>query len=186
MKTEVSIHEHHYGFSTEIVKNWNQIFGKFNFLKISNKNLTFISAINAFLENPHRAHSKLLEYGMDAITLKLEISDDSGIASDGLSDYLQLVEYAYRIAESNDRAIESTYFTYLISNPNHTLVKDTIVLVGFFFFGFLVFYVSLLGLVLFVCKSVQHDHSYANWNFIKNFKNLFSIFFPSKFNAYFL
>jgi len=140
--TKVSILEDGAWFGRSLVQFWNKWLGKIRFLRISEKNLTLLSGFNIFLENPHKAHSTLLHYGMDAITLRLTLATDDGLHLDGLADYLKLVEYAYRIAESNDRAIESTYFEYLIATPTYCLIKDMIVVIGYFMFAIPFFYVG--------------------------------------------
>ena len=139
--TEVSINKGQHDFVSQIIALWNFLLGKIPFLRISPKNLTFSSALEVFLEDKSHQNYELLDYGFDAITLRLDINPNSDLIFESLSDYLKLIEYAYRIAESNDRAIESTYFTYLISNPNHTLLKNTIVLIGFFSYGLILIYV---------------------------------------------
>lgn len=142
VKTQTRIFDDKTTIAHKFIDFWNKLVGKIRFLKISEKNLTLLSAYRMFFEESHKTHSKLLELGMDAMTLKLELDISGTSHFESLADYFKLVEYAYRIAESNDRAIESTYFTYLIANQTHCLLKDMIIIIGFFFYAFGIVYVK--------------------------------------------
>lgn len=145
ISTRFSIFSDDHWWGQKVVAVWNRILGSIPPLRISDKNLTLLSAYNLFKGEPHKQHSKLLRHGIDAVTLRLNLASDDSLHTDGLTDYFKAVEYAYRIAESNDRAVESTYFNYLIATQTHCLLKDIIVIIGFFMFAIPPFYVCLLG-----------------------------------------
>lgn len=115
----------------QVFSFWNQIFKPIPQLYIDNKNLVLTSARKLITGEPHKAHSAMLTEAIDAFTLKLFLSDKTDSMSKDLAKMAKVMVYAYRIAEANERAIESTFFTYLIANKDHAVLKDIIVIVGF-------------------------------------------------------
>jgi hypothetical protein len=124
---------------------WNGYIAFNRVLKISINNLSLVASRNVMDGEPHRANSVLQEYGMDAFTLSLRLGLKSDSTFSVLSDYAKVLILAFRLAEANERAVESTFFTYLIANKKFCTLKDVIVLIGFVSFALIFLYVDLLG-----------------------------------------
>ena len=84
----------------------------------------------------------MLTEAIDAFSLKLFLSDKSESKSNDLARLAKVMVYAYRIAEGNERAVESTFFTYLIANKDYSVVKDVLVITGFVCAGVMFLFVS--------------------------------------------
>ena len=121
---------------------WNLLFKKVPQLFIDSKNLVLTSAKKIITGEPHKAHSAMLTEAIDSFTLKLFVSDKSDSKSKDLARLAKLMVFAYRLAEANERAIESTFFTFLIANKDYAVLKDIIVIIGFVCPGVMFLFVS--------------------------------------------
>lgn len=68
-------------------------------------------------------------------------SDTGAYIKKYLEDFAKMAITVYKFAESNERSVESTFFVYIIANPNYSVVKDIVNLIGM-----LVMYLPLLYL----------------------------------------
>lgn len=69
----------------------------------------------------------MLEWGMDAVTLKLFLSKQETNKNNVLSDFLKLATYVYKMADSNERSIEASNFIYTIVSPKYSVTKSKFV-----------------------------------------------------------
>lgn len=127
----------------QMFAHWNKVCKNVPELHIDSRNLVLTSAKKLITGEPHKAHSAMLTEAIDAFTLKLFMSDKTDSRSKDLARLAKLMVYAYRLAEANERAIESTFFSYLIANKNYSVLKDIIVIVGFVCPGVMLLFVSL-------------------------------------------
>ena len=128
-------------FDTFVFQTWNDYLSVHPSLVISSKNSALVAARKIMDGEPSRPSSSLQDYGMDAFTLSLKLGSHSDSTFSVLSDFAKMAIYAFRLAESNERAIESTFFSYLIANRKFSVLKDVIVQIGFIVFGFTILYV---------------------------------------------
>ena len=111
---------------------WNALFARHvPALRIDTRNLVLTSAKKLVSGEPHKPHSAMLLAGIDAFTLKLFVGGKTESTSNDIARLAKVMVYAYRLAEANERAVESTFFTYLIANNTHAVLKDIIVIIGF-------------------------------------------------------
>lgn len=69
----------------------------------------------------------MLEWGMDAVTMKLFLSKNESNKNNILSDFLKLSVYMYKMADSNERSIEASNFVYSIVSPKYSITKSKVV-----------------------------------------------------------
>jgi hypothetical protein len=124
-----------------VLNTWNNFIAFHNSLTISPKNSALAGARKIMDGEASRPSSALQDFGMDAFTLSLRLGDRSEATFSVLSDFAKMAIYAFRLAEANERAIESTFFNYLIANRKFSVLKDVIVQIGFIVFSFAIVYV---------------------------------------------
>lgn len=127
----------------QVIQTWNSIFERFDLKQftVSPANIVLTSSRASLYTDYSKSHVHLLDFGMDAITLKLFYNRNNA-PIDALSDLVKSAVFAYKIAEACDRSIESTYFAYLAANKLYSFVKDNMLIIsfhamayGFFFVG---------------------------------------------------
>lgn len=133
-------------FDSFVFHNWNSYLAIDKSLTISSKNSALVAARKIMDGEYSRPNSALQDFGMDAFTLSLRLGDRSDATFSVLSDFAKMAIYAFRLAEANERAIESTFFNYLIANRKFSVLKDVIVQIGFIVFGFTLLYVDSIGI----------------------------------------
>lgn len=95
--------------------------------------------------DPHKAHSQMLKYGLDAFTLKLFLSEKSNSVSQDIAKLVKIMVYSYRLAEANERAVESTFFTFIVANGDFSILKEIFVITVLVGALVIFIYVSLSG-----------------------------------------
>lgn len=118
-----------------IFKYWNESIGAVTSYKLGHKNMALSSAKRILMGDPHKAHSQMLKYGLDSFTLKLFLSEKSNSVSQDIAKLVKIMVYSYRLAEANERAVESTFFTFIVANSDFSILKEIFVitvLVGVF------------------------------------------------------
>jgi len=111
---------------SNFMKIWNKYLGKIDFFYFDPKKLLLTSYLKMFFGESHKSHTYLLEKGIDAMTLKLYLSENEDSKSVVLSDYTKLLTHSYHAYASNDRHLESTYFFYSVIDSKTSLVKAPI------------------------------------------------------------
>ena len=111
-----------------VFKYWNKTIGVVTPFKLGQKNMALSSAKKIMMGDPHRAHSQMLKHGLDSFTLKLFLSESSSSTSHDIAKLVKIMVYAYRLAEANERAVESTFFTFLVANNDFSILKDIFVI----------------------------------------------------------
>lgn len=110
----------------KIKKLWNKSLGKIG-LKIKKNNVSLSSMKKMFFGDPHKPHKQMLNYGIDAFTLKLYLNKSDKKLLIILDDLVKLMVACFKGAESNDRTVESSNFTYIFGNGGQVIDKTEIV-----------------------------------------------------------
>ena len=110
----------------KIKKLWNKTLGKIG-LKIKKKNSTLSAMKKMFFGNPHKPHKQMLNYGIDGYTLKLYLNKSDKKLVNILDDLVKMMVATFKGAESNDRTVESSHFTFIFANGLKIINKSEIV-----------------------------------------------------------
>ncbi len=123
VEVKVRMVEENKSVEKKLRKIWNFVFKYLPFLKITSKNLVLSSMKKMIVGNTHKPHQIMLDYGIDAFTLRLYLSENEPATSKILADYTKLLCYGYKLAESNERALEASSFVYSIVDRVYSIER---------------------------------------------------------------